>query len=645
MMKNIVIVGAGPIGLFLAIRLTQIKAQYGLRLDITVVDPRADNYERPGIVAQKALELLSELIGRPVQVAREGDDTGTSMFIQDLEKSLYRIAKEMGIRIIQSKFEDIEPGAKSIRVSPSEMPEDTIPCDLLLDCSGPRREVVTKLNAALGNPSPFTVKPVSDNPIKNHFIAYINIDADQAHLLSEKRNKDPLKYALALEKLRHRFGWTEFAEPELSLRKYTHTDGSGKIRFYLYYETPPGMTEASQEKREEWLKALLELKTENTDIPFEIEVGKLKFTPYIVDPRKVEPAMWEGGETHPTVVPCGDAQIEPDYRLGIGIISGLTRADALLGSIQISKGEIFINPKKYEAALALPLGKHESELVKDYSIKTESLNTTTLTAAKDIYLRALASSKDIEEKAILSHGSDEIDQRMQHHLFQEATTEFAKTADLQGKILLDKYGNIKDEIALKRYHDKLKDLASKPPSTKDHGTTLALINLAKSYKDLAGTVLTKHHKPVDAKKYYEIAIAILKDYPSPNNTMELAKIHSNLALIAKKRNEFDAAIERGDMALALLSQLGESSSEFAFKVKFNQAGTMIEKAAAIHAKDPEAAARLIELSKKFITNATSNTSLTSGHAKLLRELEEKASLIKEKMASSTTTMNYKKLGN
>ena len=48
----------------------------------------------------------------------------------------------MGIRIIQSKFEDIGPDAKSIKVSSPAMPEDTIPCDLLLDCSGPKREVV-----------------------------------------------------------------------------------------------------------------------------------------------------------------------------------------------------------------------------------------------------------------------------------------------------------------------------------------------------------------------------------------------------------------------------------------------------------------------------------------------------------------------
>ncbi|GAN17921.1 hypothetical protein lpbnt_02036 [Legionella pneumophila] len=53
-MKDFVIVGAGPIGLYWAARLAQIKESSGLPINIVVIDPRAGNYNRERIVSNEA---------------------------------------------------------------------------------------------------------------------------------------------------------------------------------------------------------------------------------------------------------------------------------------------------------------------------------------------------------------------------------------------------------------------------------------------------------------------------------------------------------------------------------------------------------------------------------------------------------------
>ncbi|MDF1929510.1 hypothetical protein PGH45_04785 [Legionella pneumophila] len=58
-MKDFVIVGAGPIGLYWAARLAQIKESSGLPINIVVIDPRAGNYNRERIVSNEAIKSIS----------------------------------------------------------------------------------------------------------------------------------------------------------------------------------------------------------------------------------------------------------------------------------------------------------------------------------------------------------------------------------------------------------------------------------------------------------------------------------------------------------------------------------------------------------------------------------------------------------
>lgn len=387
-MKNITIVGAGPIGLYIAIMLGKLIRKFNLNTKVTVVDGQAGNYKRPGVIARRVLDLLEKNIGVNLNVP-ESSFNSNAMLIQDLEKELYKQAKlyDPPVTFIRAQFESFAPGGITIREKNSA--SKFLSCDLAIDCTGQKKALVNKVNASDPTHKPFEITTIGDNPIKNHFVAYVTMDSVNAGLaaLRDDYQLDPVKYALALEKLRLEFGWTEFSAPSFESGKSIGTD---PVQFYYYFEIPKSLAKgqlASKESQEKWLAAVLKLKTGN-DIQFKAESG-IKFTSFPVEPTKVMPACYVGNKEIPMVVPCGDAQMAPDYRRGMGIESGTKRADALLGSLSIEKQELSLNIKKYEHALQQPMNEHESMLESDYSSRRKALCSSDLEKAERKYKLAL----------------------------------------------------------------------------------------------------------------------------------------------------------------------------------------------------------------------------------------------------------------
>ncbi|PUT39571.1 hypothetical protein DIZ47_09525 [Legionella taurinensis] len=61
-MKTIAIVGGGPIGLYLAIRLSQVLGSQLSEFKIIIIEPKLNDYNRPGIVAKNVLDLIERHI-------------------------------------------------------------------------------------------------------------------------------------------------------------------------------------------------------------------------------------------------------------------------------------------------------------------------------------------------------------------------------------------------------------------------------------------------------------------------------------------------------------------------------------------------------------------------------------------------------
>lgn len=630
-MRNIVIPGAGPIGLFLAISLARIIKQYELDVTITVVDPRVGEYDRPGVVANKVLDFLGGYLKMPIEGIRRGDDTGTSMFIQDLETALYRIAQKFNIKFERAQVQDLEPG--TVKAKKKDGSVVRVPCDLALDCTGQNRQLATILNQSESDRKPFEIKRIGDNPIKNHFVAYVNMDAKNAELVSEKMKKDPLKHSHQLSLLRAKFGWTEFADPEFTSRKYTSESEEKKatlpasanpvpsvmastqtpatavvateastvdaslahekkneltVRQYFYYEIPPSLVDANMDKQKEWLRALLQLLTENDNIDFEIEAGKMKFIPFPVDPHRVLQPFFMSTRLGILTILCGDALIEPDYRLGVGIWSGIMRAMALLNSIQIDlkNRELNINTALYEQLLQEPIARHVSELEKDYRLKNEALFNV-LEREEKRYLEAIARLSalgserelDIFDKKMMERDLEVIQSRIAMKWHQDGLQEYKKALDQNGEIKLDKYHNVVEVDALMQSKATLiKSLAKLPVTKVDEAKVIksTLQQLAQNYKKLAGKLFL-NHKVSEAKAYYLEALDIYENYLPGSHLDEVVRIHSNLAMIANKRKDFNLALRHANQALHAIPEAKMADeAKLTAKIKINKCLAMVE---------------------------------------------------------------------
>lgn len=577
-MKNIVISGAGPIGLYTAIRLSKIISNYNLNTKITVIDSRVGNYNRPGVVAKNVIPLMEKEIGR-ITVADSGDNNNNSMFIQDLEKSLYKIAKALPITFISSDFHGFKPGKILVNNNKSIHELD---CDLAIDCTGQRRALVKKINEIKHKAPPFQIKRIGNNPIKEHFVAYVTMDLENANLIESKKNKNFLKYSLTMEELRAKFNWPEFSQPTLQSGKWEKEDSAC---FYFYFEMPPHQDEETDLFAQEWLSTLLKLYYEAENIKFETESG-LKFTRFIVDPHYIENLAYTDNSL-PMIIPCGDAQMGPDYRLGMGIKSGVERTNALCAACISIKNHLSINLDAYANDIMKPIAKHKTALEKEYSEKRYSLQATTLDSAEEKYTKALETGTK-EEKEIIENALKKIKPfNKAMKTYREAKVEFKdilnKKGEIAYKITKKNMGTLSVESPekLEQYRKSI-DEALKNSLTLSANEILksAALDLAAKYKNLAKIFYCSGIKEKLGKAaiYYKESLNIYLNHFNKSHGNEIVTLYSNLSIIANKRGDFSEAIKNSSLALQVIDEENlVDLKTLKIKIKFNLCKALVEK--------------------------------------------------------------------
>jgi hypothetical protein len=391
--KHIVIVGAGPVGLYTAIKFHQRGIPF------TLIDPRLGEYTRLGVITHEVFNRLKEELG---------DELGESIIrsyashIKDAERSLFtaltklvgqdeKDGKEKMANVSRSQFVGFAPGG--IKVKDESGVEKFIECDLALDSTGARRVLVSEINKqSMAEIPPFKVDTIGENPIPDHFVAFVKFDPRDAEQLDTAdipnlRSIDSggIQYASAMRELWD-LGWPHTVKPGFQAVRLVDTEEGAvdKGKMCCYFETPPNLAPENQDK---WFKAILKLYTgmekDFTKMPIakkltakreDAIVKKPTYLPIRVTPDRLTSSFIQDNGMIPDTFAMGDTLITPDYRLGVGIISGIERANILLNAmVTHPDGSVEIDFEKYQTEMSAYLASYETILANQDILRLENI--------------------------------------------------------------------------------------------------------------------------------------------------------------------------------------------------------------------------------------------------------------------------------
>lgn len=553
-----VIIGAGPSGLYAAIKLRKS----GIR-DVVVYDPREGNYTRPGHLNQNVFTRAQQ--GLDLDFWPKGERG----HISDLEQSLYKEAKKLGIKIENKRFVRLHDDATKpgVVVAGTDGQEEIVEADYVFDCTGTRRAVVTAVNERIPD-SPLQLDKITDLPVRNHFLAYVTIaksDWLRFEMESELVKEFPdtvsaLSFAQSIVKLRA-LGWKEFKFP----RCYGMEFGEDKVCLYLH--APENLTAENYDK---WVQTVLECYTKQISYKHLSASPKTYFLPFPASAQALKEVSHKG-KNLPTVVALGDAQIDFDYSLAHGIYDGMERIDALFHHAVMFDNEIYyFDSAEYWQTINIMLREHKEAVIKEAE-KVKQSFVTALDISQLKFRQALMLSNDSGEQKVISEFLKEIEERQSYEKARKAFSEI-HTASYQVVLTRDSIESVIAKLNaiqtdLLKAHAGLPELfAAERQEAQDR-----LVDLAASWK-VIGNTLFKKQKLSQAIEAYKNALEIYNhnNFVGKHVLKELP-IYSNMAIVYLQGKQYSEAITAAETALLIYdgSSLEEQPASLQDKIVFN----------------------------------------------------------------------------
>ena len=547
-----VVIGAGPAGLYTAIKLRKAGVK-----DVVVYDPRAGTYTRPGHLDYIVFEKAKRGTGANIDTDLLSGTSARSGHIKDLERELYSEAKRLGIRIENKRFINIIPHASKPAVVVADVlgHEEVVDADYVFDCTGTRRRVINAVNALSAEP-PFKITTITDLPVKNHFIAYVRMpsnDYSRLKMAIDTYNAmgslltDTLTEARLFLKLRG-LGWPEFKLPRLYCSSFGKRTNYHKACLYLH--APAGLR---NEDYDEWVRTVIEsyapsIHFEHYPAPRKYS-SKPRFMSFELNAEALTRVSYKG-ETLPTVIALGDAQIGFDYALGHGISDGIERIDALFEHMELFDGNIqYFDAEEYLSQINLLLREHKAAVISEAERLKASFSKE-LGSAQYKFREAAILSLVPAEKSLFTSILAEIEARLS---YIKAAAMFTTCHDATHKVTFSSATLSTVTAKINAIHSDLLNAYTHLPvsfiSEQRHTKTL-LTYLAESWKTV-GNVLVKNSKHAEAIEAYKKAITIynLPSFAGHHALNELP-LYSNVVITYLKGQHFPEAIAAGKTALA-----------------------------------------------------------------------------------------------
>lgn len=544
-MKDIVIVGAGPNGLYQAIRLAQKQPN----ANITVVDHRLGKYTRDIIIQSNGLLIAEKSLGCQLNFPLSDDDQQFGTTISAIEKTLYALAKKLPIHFAKSQFVDMNE--RGVTLSNDE----EVPCDLIIDCTGARRSVVLKANDTSSVP-PFSITRVGNNPIKDYLLAHITITKSQSEQLKETSMQDPVHHALMMETLRTQFQWQEFSPPFFTIQ--TTQTQNDSITLFCYLAIPEKQPNESTEYQRAWLSAVVKLYYRIDDFTFEVKEDT-PFSRFTVDPHYVSPAFCSTPNL-PTIIVAGDALIGADFSLGISLESGVRRTDCVISACTFNESGVHVDFTQLSQLLAHPIEWHLNILHNHYETNMQTLIGYQLEMAYKAYSKTheqyLMDAVDVTQ---LEAGHDQV------MLAYSAITNYQALKAVESRVF-EQSGHIRmkrddsdalvpDELS--EYEMTLTTLLQYARASKSNAVITFIekkvLHLIEQYKAIA-TLFIQSTNPEQlalAHTYFEKALSLIKIL-TPESPLVIS-LYTNLAITANERKDHQTAIDHCVTARKILS--------------------------------------------------------------------------------------------
>ncbi|WED44455.1 hypothetical protein [Legionella cardiaca] len=552
----VAILGAGPSGLYLAAKLWKAGVK-----DIVLIDPRANEYVRPGHILNTVFEKAEKGVGQKLR-----SNTNTA-HIKDLERALYKYVESSGISIQRGTFLRFSEEKKGIIITLETGEEKFIACEYAFDCTGAKRALVHAVNARVKpeDPKPFEIVPVTkDVTVKNHLLAYVKMNSLEMtevnyidHAGFKLGSKTSLDFAHAMEAFR-KLGWREMGYPRCYGMEF------GKSKICLYLEAPDNLPE---NKKAEWLQAVLAYETENPDISFQFVKDsqkykyKPRFTTFEIDPKQLKQFCYQKTGL-PCVITQGDTQIDPNYFLAHGIEDSFERIDKTISCLLIDDGKIiYFDKETFEKQMVKSLIKHRNALIEHYEERQEYFLGWLLNS-RLYYEKAIKVTLNPETRVLFKTRLAEICARLAYH---DAVDIIDKLKGFNGGISFTSYPPAEVMAQLVKAR-KLFEQANRelPPMFKNEqeDTKLQLARLAGYFKEF-GNHLYSQAAFVKALEAYQHVIDISKMGFVDMQT--LISLYSSMIFTHRKLNQPLVAIR---MACKILGEK-EVNEMMRKKILFN----------------------------------------------------------------------------
>lgn len=400
-----VFIGAGPVSLSAAIMLVN----KGIKpADITICDPRASVYTRPGSLVQYVFKSVEQYLDKNFWDGGDGH-------IKDLERKLEEIAKELKINIINKKFVGLEEGGVYVGEGSAR---EFITCEYVFDGSGSKRVVINDLNNKLPSNPPFKIENIPEVSSSHYFLAYIQVDWEQYkrlvtpynNLIKKKEYIPDMDYCRNLLKLRN-LGWQEYALPIVGgalFDKESNNEESNtkKIKACFYLNAPRDLKPG---KYEDWVNAVFKTYDKNAQYSHPKKskkyASKPRFLPFTVGGQVLTGTFSHQQQGFPCVIPIGDAVIDPHFRLANAILHGIQRSNRLFNTMTVSKseGEIItpLDLNSYGEQVAKLVTEQKQEIKNQYTEDQEYFHKGLQVAQRKLLIAITLTHDNAEKKAFI----------------------------------------------------------------------------------------------------------------------------------------------------------------------------------------------------------------------------------------------------